>query len=574
MVMAGGSRPATAQAIVLKPETILPQLEASLPDAAILFLNGQTTVWQPGPPDGVTGAELMDTGALDKVALALLTLRLVDSGALSLDSAVSEFLPDVIPANAFEAAIKVRHLLQETAGFASPPLTLKRTERLGQISHLALARFAIRQRSPAQASSHDPVSWTVLIAMLEAATGRPLADLMVQHILDPVGFNEKDMAISYASLSGDQMPVTLGLSPQAAAATARLLIRNRDDSDQLFLTYETYQDLVQGHGGFRLHPDGDIASYGIVIKRRGKQVWLEPINSLCRSDFTLMAFSLEGAAFGAANLPQNCGATDFRATVLTIANDVFPGRAPRGTDGPPLARPSKLEGRYVLATRAPAALMERLDVLQAASLSVFGYTGDTLRARLNEGPVLLYRQTSAYRFESAQTNTQTAPPLVFSPFKLGGYVMVGDQMFRRADILGAAGRLRGMIPWALLAVLTAGYYALGPRPKPWRRMGQFALVGSILVGFGLYMEANYWSSMLYEAGQPWVITLWRLGLNIGLMLVLSLPMFVLSFARKRAIPTSGFAILTAPHLVLVAVSALTIFFTLVLWGVAGTFNPY
>ncbi len=572
MVMAGDHKPAAAQAIVLKPEAVMPQLTVSTPNTTILFLNGQTTVWHPA-----SGAALMDAGSLDKITLALLTLRLVDTGVLKLDSSVSEFLPDVVPASAFEADIKVRHLLQETAGFASPPLKLERTDMRGQISHLALARFAIRQRSPAQASSHDPVSWAVLIAILEAATGRPLTDLMVQHIAHPLGFAEKDLAIRYASLSGDQMPMTLGLSQQATAAIARLLIRNRDNSNQLFLTYETYQDLVQGRGGFRLHPDGDIVSYGVVIKRRGKQGWLEPINSRCRNDFTLVAFPIEGAAFGAANLPENCGATNFRTAVLAIANDAFPGRVPRGTDGPPLARPSKLEGRYVLASRAPAALTERLDVLQESSLSVFGYTGDTLRARLNDGPVMLYRQTSAYRFEAAGADSQTSPPypaLTFSPFKLGGYVMVNDQMFRRADILASAGNLRDIMPWALLTVLTAGYYAVGARPKPWRRMGQFAVIGSALVGFGLYMEANYWAGMLYETGMPWLITLWRLGLNIGLMLVLSLPMFVLSFARKRSIPTSGLALLTAPHLALVAVSALTIFFTLVLWGVAGTFRPY
>lgn len=73
-------------------------------------------------------------------------------------------------------------------------------------------------------------------------------------------------------------------------------------------------------------------------------------------------------------------------------------------------------------------------------------------------------------------------------------------------------------------------------------------------------------------GQPWLITVWRTGLNIGLMLVLSLPMFVMSFAKKT-IPTAGAAILTAPHLTVVAIASLAVFFTLVLWGVAGTFAP-
>lgn len=558
--------PATAQGIVVNAEEALSRLQANLPNSRLYLVNGPATSFAGGDDDALVSAQ-----SFQKPLLALLTLRMVDSGTISLQSPIADLLPDVIDGGPFKAPIRVHHLLQETAGFASPPLTLEPALLDRAISHTLLKRFAISVRSPGQVSSHDPVGWAVLVAALEAASATPIENLIHNQILEPLGLADNRIKVDHVSLAGGHMPLKISMKASTLAGVARLLLRNRGATGQAFLDYEIYQDLVRGHNGFRLHPAADITSYGLTIRQGDLHTWLEPLNAPCVAGDFLMAFPVEGAVFGAFSPSDTCLPVALRETGLALASDLFPGRARAARDGPPLARPSKLEGRYVLAHRSPAALSERLDILQAGHLSVFGYTGDLLRVRRNDGPVTVFRQTDAYRFEAESDENAR---LTFSPFKLGGYVMDDDSLYRRADILAAAGRLRDMMPWALIALLTAGHYAFGDRAKPWRRMGQFAAAGSVLVGLGLYLELHSWANVLYLVGEPWLITLWRLGLNVGLMLVLSVPMFVLSFARKREIPTKGTAILTAPHLVLVAISALTIFFTLVLWGVAGTFAPY
>lgn len=558
--------PVQAQGIVVNAEEALARLRVDLPSSSLFLVNGPVASFA-----GADGETSVSMQSFQKPLLALLTLRLVDSGVISLQSPIADLLPDVIDGGPFKAPIRIHHLLQETAGFASPPLTLEPAALERAISHTLLKRFAISVRSPGQVSSHDPVGWAVLIAALEAASATPIESLIQNQILAPLGMGSEPTTIDHVSLAGGHMPLNITMKASTLAGIAHLLLRNRDASGQAFLGYEIYQDLVRGHNGFRLHPAADITSYGLTIRQNDLHSWLEPLNTPCKASDFLMAFPVEGAVFGAFSTSNACLPPALRQTSLKLAGDLFPGRVRPAADGPPLAQPSKLEGRYVLARRSPAALSERLDILQAGHLSVFGYTGDLLRVRRNDGPVTVYRQTDAYRFDT-EDDDQTR--LTFSPFKLGGYVMDGDNLYRRADILAAAGRLRDMMPWALIALLTAGHYAFGSRSKPWRRMGQFAAAGSVLVGLGLYLELHSWADVLYRAGEPWLITLWRLGLNVGLMLVLSVPMFVLSFARKREIPTKGAAILTAPHLVLVAISALIIFFTLVLWGVAGTFSPY
>ena len=557
--------PATAQGIVLKPQDVFPSLATDLPEATLFMINGRQVYWQPAPPD-----EQIDGGAFNKLVLSLLALRLRDKDVIDFDADVATILPHIITPSGFQASIKVPHLLQETAGFASPPLSVGSETLKEAMSHTKLKRFAIRQRSPGQLSIHDPVGWAVLVAVIEASEAMPFSVLLRQQIAAPIGLSPADLQIVHHSLGGRQMPLTLKLSPKAIAAIGGLLLRNRTPDGAAFLDPNSYKQFVEGSKGFRFHPDGAIASYGITLKTEGRHSWIEPLNGDCIGT-SYAAFPREGIVFGNAAIPGVCGQTTLLRNARFIANENFPGRLQQASDGPPLARPTKLDGRYTLAQRSPYGLTERLDILEGDFLNVFGYTGDQLRVRRNEEPVRFYRQTSAYRFENENDPTDT---LLFSPFRLGGYVKAGDQIFRRADILGTAGELRNMLPWALLAILTAGYYAIAGKLRPWRRMGQFALIGGALVGGGLYLEANYWTYVLYEAGQPWVIAVWRLGLNIGLMLVLSLPMFVLSFAKKDMIPTRGFAILTAPHLILVALSSLMVFFALILWGVAGTVSPY
>lgn len=555
-----------AQGVVLKPEAVLPALHAGTDSEFTYYLSGNQAF-----SSGDMPTQMVDFSGMQKGLLSLIALRLVDRDLLHLDQPVADLLPDVVPASPFRAPLHIRHLLQETAGFASPPLTLEPGDINAAISGKPLKRFAISIRSPGQISSHDPVGWAILVAALEAASGKPIGDLILTELLTPVGLPETAIEVQYQSLGGTALPLKAMGTAEAYLAVSRLFMRNRDASGSLFLSRNVFLDLTTGQNGYRMHPYGPVVSYGIEIRDSGSHRWIVSLNDPCGAGASFVAFPREGAVFGAFDVASACKMAPLEAASRSVAQENFPARPQIADDGPPLAKPSKLEGRYVPAIRSPYGLQERLDILQSDWIFVFGYDGEQLRMRRNDGPLNIFKQKEAYIFEH---ESDADDRLVFSPFRLGGYVTDNGTLFRRADILGAAGQLQAMMPWALITILTAAYYAIRGRNKPWRRMGQFAAIGGVLVGGSLYMEANFWSIVLYELGQPWLITVWRTGLNIGLMLVLSLPMFVLSFAKKKTIPTAGIAILTAPHLTLVAIAALAVFFTLVLWGVAGTFAPY
>lgn len=571
-----GSVPSAAQGVVVNPDVVMPRLKADLPDARVFYVNGDGMTWS-GPP----GGDKIDVGAFQKTLLALVTLRLVDSGTLSLDMAVSSLVPDIVPPEPFRAPITIKHLLQETAGFASPPESLEPNTLDKSADHAPLKKFAIVMRSPGQVSSHDPVGWAILIAVLEKVASAPVEVSIQQQLLHFL-YGDTDygsiMQLQYQSLGGQAMPLAISMKAPSLSRTIELLVGNRDWNNELFLAYQTYQNLILGRGGHQMHPADRIASYGIQINKSRSHYWLEPLNADDQSELDFMAFPAQGAVFGAASTATVVAGPRLRENALELAREFFPPRPQTTTDGQKLVRPSKLEGRYIPAGRSPAGLSERLAIMQTDWLTLYGDGQGGLLVKRRDGAPMPYRETAPYAYAPAAANAPSSE-LLFSPYRLGGYVALSGtngerQLFRRVDSLGRAAQLAALMPWALLVIASAGFYAFRQPAKPWRNMGLFALSATALVSAGLYLELNSWATAVYTQDQPALVTLWRSGLNIGLMFMLALPMFVVSFSRNKTIPTGGLKFMVGPHLALVAAAALMVFLTLVMWGVAGTFAPY
>jgi len=568
--------PAYGQAIVLDPDDVLPELSTDGSGATIFYINGSQTY---GLIEPSGDQRAYSSNAATKLMLSLVTLRLSDTGVIDLDTPVSDYLPEIIPTNPFAAPITVQHLLQETAGFASPPQSLKSKPQGRIVDQATLKKFAIIMRSPRQVSSHDPVGWAILVTLLEQIGGKPILQLITETAAIPLGLDENNIDISYQSLGGGGLPVTANMSLTSFAEIVRPIIRNRDNAGQPFLTRDIYASLVKPNDGFKLHPNGIAASNGITIKQKSGYRLIEGLNADCSNTLAFAAFPAQGVAFIIARSDASICATNLvHNSGLKLAKKYFPPQSYTEISEPPLARPSKLEGRYIIADKSPAGLAERLSIMQENWLTIGGYTGKELRLSVRGAAPHAYRETGPYEYQLAGQDSSFSH-LHFSPYRLGGYLSVTESdgkatLYRRVDSLGRTAPLIYLLPWALLIIASAGAYAFKPSTKQWRNMGLFAVAGAGLVGAALYFEYHSWAAVLYEQNQPVLIVAWRAAINIGLMLLLALPMFVFSLARHKAIPTSGPALLVGPHLALVAASALAVFLTLVMWGVAGTFAPY
>ncbi|MDN8615988.1 serine hydrolase domain-containing protein [Variovorax ginsengisoli] len=158
-----------------------------LPDvqAAVVLLRGRVVYayHRDGQPDTLHDAQSVAKSALS----ALVGIALAEGRLASLDQPVLALMPEWTPLNADPraAAITLRHLLTMTAGFAIDDPT--GTAAPGRPQD-AWARPL--GSAPGQRFAYDNALVPVLAALLEKATGMPLADYARRELVAPLAMQE------------------------------------------------------------------------------------------------------------------------------------------------------------------------------------------------------------------------------------------------------------------------------------------------------------------------------------------------------------------------------------------------
>jgi CubicO group peptidase (beta-lactamase class C family) len=166
-------------------------LSAQLTDvqSAVVVLRGRVAYryYRDGAPD-----KLRDTQSASKSALsALLGTAMAQGRITSVDQRVVDLVSEWAPLNSDPraATITLRHLLTLTAGFS-----LARGPRTsaGTAAPLPVREAWARPLAadPGQTFGYDNSVTPLLVAILEKATGMPLADYARQQLVGPLGFAE------------------------------------------------------------------------------------------------------------------------------------------------------------------------------------------------------------------------------------------------------------------------------------------------------------------------------------------------------------------------------------------------
>ncbi len=573
--------PAFGQSVVLRPDDVLPRLKEAAPGA--FYINGHDVH---GMTEEMAQA-YYPLGDSAKYVLALVTLRLADKGAISLDEPVAKALPNLMNFNPFEVAITPKHLLAETAGFAKPAGWAHE-----KFANAPLEYYLVKARGAGQVSEDDPIGWRLLQALLEARTGRSIDDIVVEELLVPLGFDAADLGLPRHHFRRVQnVPLEVaGMRGEAVAHLLRLLIVNEDVSGAPFLTPASHSLLVS-RPLWQMHPLGIASLAGTRRMQRGRQQWIDvgtEQSGSCSFGIYAMAFPEAGVVYAKtrrqADYGTRCTASRFSNAVLTNAAANIPIRWDRQAaveQAQELIDPEVPGGRYQCAN-VSAWVKDRVEGSATCTLWARPDGTDTLKVDVKwppltdfaAGPPLSQRYEKEAPF--AYRGSLAEPPLIFSPYRAGGYAYIGDLAYVRVGVLGYFRTVATRYVPILLAILLSGALHIGSKTSvQWRRFGWFCLSGAALVGVGLYADWHWWPTVLYQLQMPWVITLWRTGLNVGLMLLLALPMLSFTFIRQQNMPEKGFALLFAgPHLGLISLSAIGLFLTTIIWGVAGTFTAY
>jgi len=180
-------------------------------------------VWATVDPDGgitVDAAGVKDTrdghplgaddrvhvGSIAKTLLATGVLRLVSEGRLSLDTPVTELLPDVVFDNPWATSdpVRVRHLLDHTSGLDGLRLWQFFSTRPDPDTPLARAFVGeglLRVRSrPGTRASYSNMGYTLVGRVVEVVTGERYEAYLDAHLLRPLGLH--DSTFGFVSQQG------------------------------------------------------------------------------------------------------------------------------------------------------------------------------------------------------------------------------------------------------------------------------------------------------------------------------------------------------------------------------------
>jgi len=195
--------------------------------------------------------ELFELGSISKVTTALVVHRLIEDGAFSLDTAITEILPWLDLGDG--AAITIRRLLQHSGGIITGADAVQ-----DQSAQAWSLRDRRRATAPGEFFHYSNLGFILLGLAASRATGRPLPELVHELVLEPL-----EMRGSLARLTNDdRQKLAPGTAPR--------------DDDRPWLPGDAMQQApwleVDGADGNVAAPIDDLARLVGGLLRRGAGV--------------------------------------------------------------------------------------------------------------------------------------------------------------------------------------------------------------------------------------------------------------------------------------------------------------
>ncbi len=191
----GASGAASAQ-IRLDTEAIETRIVETLardrvPGAAVAIVTGTEVLFlrtygRDGRGAPVTEQTAFRLGSMSKAVTALVTMRLVERGEITLETEVETPLPELTAFGGSGATLG--HLLQHTSGL--PARTPQANASADLSEQIAALRHTARIAAPGTEHVYTSANYLVAARMLEIASGEDFEDLLRREALEPLGFSE------------------------------------------------------------------------------------------------------------------------------------------------------------------------------------------------------------------------------------------------------------------------------------------------------------------------------------------------------------------------------------------------
>ncbi len=524
-------------------------------------------------------------GRLATLPLIYTTYRLLDRGELDIDQPIMDMLPQYDLEDINFITVTVRHLLAETGGFAVPPwLTVEGQKKLiGRNielnKHHDPLPYVKRLRSSGEMTHQDVIGWFLLAQILEKVSGKDILNLIDNEVAKPLGLPTGTFYTLPPSADNNGLGATppflapimaLETSTDGLAALMQALTNNEQFDGKSYLSQRARISLVRDQT-WHLHPMGPGRTLGLATSwHDGRRLLsinqLNCINAQGLAPYQLVYFPTADLVV-VSKTPCDAGAENL--FLNAIAKRFIPPKSQKDirAKAAALRLPNKLGGLYIKDTAPSAWLALRLDALKSDVIN------------LRQTPEDLFVENSGIieahfkKITNLAYETPTGEKLYISEAYGGGNLYYRGEYYRYIGLLGDKDILITPVVWLLALLFSGSIYAFSKRDKSWRRMGQFCALGPILFSVGVALELTYWPEIWLAGDGYWAVTAWRITWNIGLMMVLSVVMFTLSFARSNNMPSGYYLLPASVHVTLLAGTATAIILISVAWGIAGTFFP-
>ncbi len=202
-----GLHPAIALCIRHRGEVVLDRTVGHVDNAPGARAPGQIAT-----PD-----TLFSLFSASKMMTAVVVHSLVEEGRMDLDQRMVDVLPELDRHG--KGAIRLRHLLNHTAGIPSVPTGLdpEVALRTGRMDLSLLAELVPTHAPGIDVAYHPITSWLILAAMVERITGKDVRQLLEERILQPLGFAgltygvaaDQVHRVAKHALTGPRLPAVL-----------------------------------------------------------------------------------------------------------------------------------------------------------------------------------------------------------------------------------------------------------------------------------------------------------------------------------------------------------------------------
>jgi CubicO group peptidase (beta-lactamase class C family) len=157
----------------------------------------------------VTTDTVYAIASISKFLTTVTILKLVEAGKLSLDAPIATLLPGYRADTG--AKVQLAHLLSNTSGIPNEFLTVAKAEPDLTTRDIGTAESVRRFASgdlafePGSKFDYAMTNWFIVVAIVEAVTGKPFPQAMREITLDPLGLKHTTAAIGTESQPGSAM---------------------------------------------------------------------------------------------------------------------------------------------------------------------------------------------------------------------------------------------------------------------------------------------------------------------------------------------------------------------------------